>query len=115
MARGVRTLLGADIGISVSGIAGPGGGLPEKPVGTTWIGLSARDGDWARKFIWNGDRRSPTKSPQHRLHCNLCWITWKINWKMGDPASSSLISANSEWRAVKEILAPVRSGILTTR
>ena len=57
MARGVRTNLGADIGVSVSGIAGPGGGLPEKPVGTTWIGLSARDGDWARKFTWDGDRR----------------------------------------------------------
>ena len=58
MARGVRTALGADIGISVSGIAGPGGGMPEKPVGTTWISLSARDGDWARKFTWDGDRRT---------------------------------------------------------
>jgi PncC family amidohydrolase len=57
MARGVRTALGADIGLSVSGIAGPAGGLPEKPVGTTWIGISARDGDWARKFVWDGDRR----------------------------------------------------------
>ena len=58
MARGVRTALGADIGISVSGIAGPGGGMPEKPVGTAWIGLSARDGDWSRKFVWEGDRRA---------------------------------------------------------
>ncbi|MEW6242622.1 MAG: CinA family protein [Chloroflexota bacterium] len=58
MARGVRTALGADIGLSVSGIAGPGGGLPDKPVGTTWIGLSANDGDWARKFAWDGDRRA---------------------------------------------------------
>jgi PncC family amidohydrolase len=57
MARGVRTALGANIGVSISGIAGPGGGLPEKPVGTTWIGLSATDGDWARKFVWTGDRR----------------------------------------------------------
>ncbi len=56
MARGVRTILGADISISVSGIAGPGGGLPDKPVGTTWIGLSANDGDWARKFTWQFDR-----------------------------------------------------------
>ena len=56
MARGVRTVLGANIGISVSGIAGPGGGLPDKPVGTTWIGLSATDGDLARKFVWDGDR-----------------------------------------------------------
>jgi PncC family amidohydrolase len=58
MARGVRTSLGADIGVSITGIAGPAGGMPEKPVGTTWIGFSARDGDWARKFVWKGDRRS---------------------------------------------------------
>jgi PncC family amidohydrolase len=58
MARGVRTALGADIGVSVSGIAGPAGGLAGKPVGTTWVGLSARDGDWARRFVWEGDRRS---------------------------------------------------------
>jgi len=56
MARGVRTALGAGISISITGIAGPGGGLPDKPVGTTWIGLSANDGDWARKFTWSGDR-----------------------------------------------------------
>ena len=62
MARGVRNALGADIGVSVSGIAGPTGGLPEKPVGTTWIGLSARDGDWARKFLWTGNRRSNKES-----------------------------------------------------
>ena len=62
MARGVRTVLGADIGVSVSGIAGPGGGMPDKPVGTTWFGLSARDGDWARKFVWQGDRRANKES-----------------------------------------------------
>lgn len=58
MARGVRTVLGADLAVSVSGIAGPGGGLPGKPVGTTWLGLSAVDGDWARLFTWQGDRRA---------------------------------------------------------
>ncbi len=57
MARGVRAALGADLGVSVSGIAGPGGGSPDKPVGTTWIGLSATDGDWARRFCWEGNRR----------------------------------------------------------
>jgi nicotinamide-nucleotide amidase len=62
MARGVRTALGANIGVSVSGIAGPGGGLPDKPVGTTWVGLSATDGDWARKFVWEGDRRANKES-----------------------------------------------------
>jgi PncC family amidohydrolase len=56
MARGVRIAFGADLALSVSGIAGPGGGLPDKPVGTTWIGLSTTDGDWARKFVWHADR-----------------------------------------------------------
>ena len=56
MARGVRHALAADIGLSVSGIAGPGGGTPEKPVGLVWIGLSAPDGDEAWSYIWQGDR-----------------------------------------------------------
>jgi len=56
MARGARSKLEADIGVSVSGIAGPGGGLPEKPVGLTWIGLSAGGSEEARSFVFPGDR-----------------------------------------------------------
>ncbi len=56
MARGARKIFNADIGISVSGIAGPTGGLPEKPVGTTWFGLVTGKGEWTRHFIWDGDR-----------------------------------------------------------
>ena len=56
MAKGVRKALKADIGLSVSGIAGPGGGMEEKPVGTTWIGLATVDGTWSRHFCWDGDR-----------------------------------------------------------
>jgi len=47
MARGVKKALGADIGISTTGIAGPGGGTPEKPVGTVWVGISSEKGDRA--------------------------------------------------------------------
>ena len=56
MARGARTNLSADVAISVSGIAGPGGGLPNKPVGTTWFGLAAADGEWAYLYQFKGDR-----------------------------------------------------------
>ena len=56
MAQGVRKAFKAEIGLSVSGIAGPGGGMIEKPVGTTWIGLSTPEGEWVRHFCWDGDR-----------------------------------------------------------
>lgn len=56
MSRGAKKLFGTDIAISVSGIPGPTGGTLEKPVGTTWFGLSTNDGDWSRHFIWDGDR-----------------------------------------------------------
>ena len=62
MARGVRNVFSPDfpldkiIGISVSGIAGPGGGMPGKPVGLVWIGLSAAGLEKAYRFLWNGDR-----------------------------------------------------------
>jgi PncC family amidohydrolase len=56
MARGIRNAMNADIAISVSGIAGPGGGTPEKPVGTTWVGLVTGKGEWAQVFRFSGDR-----------------------------------------------------------
>ena len=58
MARGIRKLMKADIAVSVSGIAGPTGGTPEKPVGTTWIGLAADDGEWAKRHQFSGDRET---------------------------------------------------------
>jgi PncC family amidohydrolase len=56
MARGVRVALAADVGVSVTGIAGPGGGMPEKPVGTVWIGISSPKDEFARHYLWSGDR-----------------------------------------------------------
>lgn len=56
MAYGVRKALGADIGAAISGVAGPEGGTPEKPVGLTWIGLSTPDVDKAWRHIWIGNR-----------------------------------------------------------
>ena len=56
MARGARKVLNADIAVSVSGIAGPGGAMPGKPVGTTWIGLVTNEGEWAKLFQFSGNR-----------------------------------------------------------
>ena len=56
MARGVRLLLQAGLGLSVTGVAGPGGGTPDKPVGLVFIGLSSAEGEWAERYLWGGDR-----------------------------------------------------------
>jgi PncC family amidohydrolase len=56
MALGVRRALAADMGIAVSGIAGPGGGTPEKPVGLVWMAVSASAGIWTRQLNLKGDR-----------------------------------------------------------
>ena len=56
MARGVRTALDTDIGISSSGIAGPEGGSPDKPVGLAWIGFSSTGNEYAEQFMFVGNR-----------------------------------------------------------
>jgi PncC family amidohydrolase len=62
MARGARQSLSALfpidqlVGLSVSGVAGPGGGSPDKPVGLVWIGLSAPGFEGAWQFTWQGTR-----------------------------------------------------------
>ncbi len=56
MAQGARRLYGADIAASVTGIAGPGGGTPDKPTGLTHIHLSAVDAEIGQRHVWPADR-----------------------------------------------------------
>jgi nicotinamide-nucleotide amidase len=56
MARGMRKLAGTDHAVSVTGIAGPGGGSEEKPVGTVFVGYAGPGGSKSMKFLLPGDR-----------------------------------------------------------
>ena len=56
MAEGVRRIMRADIGISTTGIAGPDGGTPEKPVGLCYIGISVVDKTEVGRFVFEGNR-----------------------------------------------------------
>jgi nicotinamide-nucleotide amidase len=85
MARGVRDVSGTDWGVSTTGIAGPSGGSPSKPVGTVFVGL-ARRGDWGTGdsettvscYEFDGDRR-------------------QIKEQIARRALSDLADAVSEW------------------
>lgn len=56
MARGVRRACSADVGISTTGIAGPTGGTPAKPVGTVYIAYADADSEQSLHLVWQGDR-----------------------------------------------------------
>lgn len=56
MAAGARRVTGADVGVGITGVAGPGGGTPEKPVGTVWIATDIHGRAQARRLNLIGDR-----------------------------------------------------------
>ena len=72
MARGARKVLGADIGISATGIMGPSGGSPEKPVGTVWIGYADQQEARAHCIVSEKDRVR-NKQYASSLALNILW------------------------------------------
>jgi len=58
MARGVADLLKADVGVGITGVAGPGGGTPDKPVGTVWIAVAVQGSVRTSHRVFPGDREA---------------------------------------------------------
>lgn len=56
MARRARRLFSTDVALSSTGIAGPTGGTPEKPVGLVYVALAAQDVERCERHLWRGDR-----------------------------------------------------------
>jgi len=70
MAEGARRVSGSDVAVATTGIAGPGGGTDEKPVGTVWIGFASADGTLAMRHQLSGDRdQVRTRSAYVALEC----------------------------------------------
>ena len=66
MACGARSVYGADVAMSVTGIAGPGGGSAAKPVGTVWFGLAAKDDAETFRRRFDGDRAAVRRQTSTR-------------------------------------------------
>lgn len=67
MLTGIQTETGSDIAVAVSGIAGPGGGTPEKPLGTVFIGVLFQSNIVVNRFIFPGTRKKVRKQTAEKI------------------------------------------------
>jgi PncC family amidohydrolase len=82
MAANVRRLLGADLSLALSGIAGPGSGLPGKSVGLVYIALASAEGTSWRRYDWQGDRIENKRA-------SVCAaLEWLIEYLSGEGQSA---------------------------
>ena len=84
MAKGVKVSLNTDIGLAVTGIAGPDGGSEEKPVGTVFIGMAANNEIFSRRYLFWGTRE------QVKLNTATMALDWVRRYLNGDPFLSGV-------------------------
>ncbi len=102
MAAGARRLFDADYALSATGVAGPDGGTPDKPVGLVYIGLAMREGAWARRFTWSGDRRD---NKSQTVDAALTWLIEHLTESATAPTVAPVIptpQAASKHNALRE-------------
>lgn len=76
MVIGVCNLFKADVGVSVTGIAGPGGGTPDKPVGLVYVGVKVAGNVLVREYHWQGNR---AENKHHSVVAALTLVQAMIN------------------------------------
>lgn len=79
MAAGARRALGADIGVGITGVAGPGGSTATKPIGLVYIAVSSIEASVCRKSLFKGSRSSIKKQSAERALAMLKGLLDKIH------------------------------------
>jgi PncC family amidohydrolase len=103
MARGARRIFGADLAVSVTGIAGPTGGTPDKPVGLTFVGLSAPDGEWCERHTWHGDRETnKARSAEAALDLLRRYLAGELAGQSGFEPSTVEARLNAEGHPIPQ-------------
>ena len=78
MAKGAKEVSGADIAVAVTGIAGPTGGTPDKPVGTVYIGLATKSGVFAKRYLFDGGLFPEAKDKREAIRYETAYTALTI-------------------------------------
>lgn len=95
MAQGARRRLGADVALSITGIAGPTGGTADKPVGLVYVALSAADAELSERHVWAGDRlANKEQSAEAALQLLLRYLKGPKSEAVGESTATDHLTAN---------------------